>query len=293
MHRLTVQGFLGIQSAEIELDGLTVLIGPQAAGKSVIAKLIYFFIEYTSNYFSFAVFNAENKAAYDLRKLDEFCKIFPPYAWKYDDFRIVYIKDKDEVSLDMPKETGILTIHTSDSINDRFHQVYEQRLDAENQIAEKAETEQSRNSGALRSPLVDLIAGFITQQVRTSLFVPASRSFYAALRNEIFSILSVEEGVDHIVATFGSYYEQVKRAYATRRKSLDSRDTKDFASLLNDVHDTDYFRRILKGTYERENNQDWLITDHGRIELSYASSGQQEVLPLLFALLDFPGRGGH
>ncbi len=50
MHRLKVRGFLGVEEADIVVDGLTVLIGAQASGKSVIAKLIYFFNEYFADF---------------------------------------------------------------------------------------------------------------------------------------------------------------------------------------------------------------------------------------------------
>lgn len=43
MQRLYVRAFGPIQSCDIEIQRLTVMTGPQASGKSTLAKLIYFF----------------------------------------------------------------------------------------------------------------------------------------------------------------------------------------------------------------------------------------------------------
>ena len=45
MTRLTVNQFSCIEQADVELANLTIIIGPQASGKSVISKLVYFFQE--------------------------------------------------------------------------------------------------------------------------------------------------------------------------------------------------------------------------------------------------------
>lgn len=51
MEKLTINNFLVIQKAEIELKDINLLIGPQANGKSVIARLIYLFKNFLSNTF--------------------------------------------------------------------------------------------------------------------------------------------------------------------------------------------------------------------------------------------------
>ena len=112
----------------------------------------------------------------------------------------------------------------------------------------------------------------------SALFVPASRLFYATLRDEIFSILALNEKIDRIMLKFGEFYENAK---AQIWRSPRWREY---------VHSSRYFKRILEGKFIRESGQDWLQMAHGRIELSRASSGQQEALPLLVSILRFPGR---
>ena len=44
MEKLTVKKFLNIKDIEFNLSKINIIIGQQASGKSVIAKLVYFLI---------------------------------------------------------------------------------------------------------------------------------------------------------------------------------------------------------------------------------------------------------
>ncbi len=45
MEKLLIHNFAGLKEVTIEVSPITGFIGPQASGKSVIAKLLYFFRE--------------------------------------------------------------------------------------------------------------------------------------------------------------------------------------------------------------------------------------------------------
>ena len=81
MQTLIIRDFLGIREAVVELDRLTALIGAQATGKSVIARLVYFFNEYFAGFDEIALLKQEHKKTYDSRKKVDFCKLFPQYTW--------------------------------------------------------------------------------------------------------------------------------------------------------------------------------------------------------------------
>lgn len=96
MQQLTIKNFLNIKSADIVLDGLTVLIGEQASGKSIVAKLFYYF----NNYLSKITYNSfigeeeeEEEEEYENKKCDEFYKLFPLYAIKKNSFSIKFKKN--------------------------------------------------------------------------------------------------------------------------------------------------------------------------------------------------------
>jgi len=48
--KIYIDGFAGLHNFEMELNRINVLIGPQASGKSVVAKLVYFFNEVMIDY---------------------------------------------------------------------------------------------------------------------------------------------------------------------------------------------------------------------------------------------------
>jgi len=66
MARLIVENFSCIHHAELETAALTILIGPQASGKSVLSKLLYFFND---------VLDDQPVFAEELINLDDFTKV--------------------------------------------------------------------------------------------------------------------------------------------------------------------------------------------------------------------------
>lgn len=272
MHHLRIQGFLGIRDAEIILDGLTVLIGSQASGKSVIARLIYFFNEYFADFNVTVISKNEHKSSYDRRKREEFYKIFPQYSWENNEFTITYSNEHHEVMVHSRESSSIIDIATSPSVaahfrslNIAYRRTYE---DFEKHEKEQDFPPRLRVRFAFRETMrkSDLV------QYEPALFVPAARSFYATIRDEIFSILALDEKIDHIILKFGEFYEATKgRLTRLNRHHRYTRSAQ--------------FKRIIKGSFEREGGQDWLRMDHGSIEMSKASSGQQEALPLLLSIL--------
>ena len=103
-------------------------------------------------------------------------------------------------------------------------------------------------------------------------FVPAGRSFFANIQSSIFSFLSENRSLDPFLIEFGSFYESFKRY------SLDVRNEK---LKKNDA----LISEILNGDYLREKEKDFLVhRDSRKVNLSNASSGQQETLPLVLVL---------
>ncbi|MDJ0797620.1 MAG: AAA family ATPase [Calothrix sp. MO_167.B12] len=81
MEKLTLINFLNIEDIELNLAKINILIGPQASGKSIIAKLIYFFKDFFIKY-RFSIFRQQNKADFDKNIIKNFKEIFPEYSWK-------------------------------------------------------------------------------------------------------------------------------------------------------------------------------------------------------------------
>src|SRR6267378_92901 len=89
MTKLTVQDFSCIKEAALDITNITLLIGPQASGKSVISKLIYFFYEIAGTFYV-GVDDLLPFIRYERAVLDKFREWFPPAAWGGRRFRIEF-----------------------------------------------------------------------------------------------------------------------------------------------------------------------------------------------------------
>ena len=98
MEKLTVKNFLNIKDVEFNLSNINIIIGQQASGKSVIAKLVYFFKDFFIKYRS-SIQNKQKKAEFDRSIMTTFKIIFPEYSWKNQEFQILYELDSYSVAL--------------------------------------------------------------------------------------------------------------------------------------------------------------------------------------------------
>jgi AAA15 family ATPase/GTPase len=283
MQVLTVEGFLGIRSAKVHLDGLTVLIGAQASGKSVIARLFYFFNEYFADFDELALLKNEHKKTYDARKKQDFCRIFPNYSWESDEFVISFHTGAHFIEIKSAAGSSSIDLQTSKSVSDYFRSIKKSFQDFSKGFAERGIPTQTRMLREFRM----INKTHSGEKHERSLFVPAARSFYSTIREEIFSILSIDEKIDRILMQFGDFYESAKASvrYDDSNRRTPGRQERTPSAELR------YFASVLKGHYVRADERDWIDMERGRIELSKASSGQQEALPLLLALSRFPAPG--
>lgn len=82
---ISVNNFLVIKKAEIDVKKINIIIGPQANGKSIIAKLLYFFNS-TSGHFIRGIRANKSKRDLDSIIINDFEKRFPRYSWENSSF---------------------------------------------------------------------------------------------------------------------------------------------------------------------------------------------------------------
>jgi hypothetical protein len=111
-------------------------------------------------------------------------------------------------------------------------------------------------------------------------FIPASRSFFATLQRTVFSFLASNISIDPLIKEFGSVYENAKSGYT--RTARVPRQTPQEASTIAVVRQE--IEQILAGQYVKQSDQDWIDAAGRRVNLTNASSGQQESLPMLLVL---------
>lgn len=277
MERLKIRGFLVIKEADLELRQFNVLIGEQATGKSIIAKLIYYFKEMFGQTFYESAKELKGKRELDDQLRKNFEKIFPRRYWGSAGFEIVYEAENVRISLSaVQSHENILRIEYDNALTALFNKVKRRvkSLEETNRTDELPMHHKSfmihreTENCFLDSPQKVLFGVFT--------FIPASRTIFAFLQRNIFSFLAHEVSIDWFIKEFGSTYEIMKDFYSN------SSPLKDFSTEFGEFNAI--MEKIIQGRYTMEKGEDWIVKDSKRVKLSDASSGQQEALPMLLVL---------
>lgn len=286
--KLTINNFLVIKSAAIEVKRINIIIGPQANGKSLIAKLLHYFKSIGGEIFEGI---RKNKGKRELDKsLIEFFEVrFPRYAWDGTSFQIIYEVDGTYIRLVGKKNSSGKTSISIDYSNEitNFYNTKRKFFIKKVEEARKSERPNKR-AGQLESQVFyetviePLKEGSLFHIFGSPIFIPATRSFFANLQKNIFTFLASNLDIDPYLKEFGSLYESSKRWY----KESYLIDRKKHKDLLEDTYKA--VDAIIAGDYESQDEQDWIVSKGRKTNLANASSGQQEALPMLLTLCVWP-----
>jgi len=276
---IEIINFGGIKKMKLEIKPINILIGPQASGKSVTIKLIYFFkgffeeiyVGYTQKFKEEK--NIKSQEAKIIKSQEEkFVKYFPKPTWSKEDFKIVYKYNKVVLSITRKEQKvqfNYENLNFVELINN-----YTKLMENSSGILFANVINRRTNNEIFLSHSFDKLKMDSASQV----YIPSGRSFFSTIQNNIFFLLQLQSRLDPFLSEFGSQYEFFKPFAAI--------DTTD--SIYSKESDKRFFNlcsEILKGIHFVENGIDYLIHEDGRkITIANASSGQQETLPLIIIL---------
>lgn len=273
MARLTVENFSCIETADLNLGGMTVIIGPQASGKSVLSKLAYFFYSLLTDQY---LIIEEKKKLDDFRDYirEKFHAWFPLTAWGAKKFCISFLAGAYEIRLTRTGYRG----KVGDGFRITFSHFAEehfQAMVAAYAVASKADAEDDweaiyKISQSSRTRLSRELQG---EYIDNQFFIPAGRSFFTSIGKAVVAFEQTGM-LDPVTAIFGRRYA----AYRERNFYL-SRPAKGGRSIIK------HSEEILGGKIKLERSKEYIEAKDGRkIPFSALSSGQQELLPLMLAL---------
>ncbi|MCP4132249.1 MAG: ATP-binding protein [bacterium] len=271
------------------MSKINIIIGAQAEGKSLMAKLVYFFKSFVQD-FAEAIMQENSKAELDKKILEKFTTIFPAYTWENQEFEIEYYYNslKIKICSKILKNKIKLNIEYSEEIVKSFKAI-------KTEFSQSIATQSSVTT--LNTFLINEVSKLFrrsndAQNIESVFFIPAGRSFFSTLQHNIWSFLSDDIEIDYFLKEFGSTYERLKRP-----SGLIVKDRK--TSYLHAIwyadktfHDAKVFyanniiKEIIRGEYHREKNTDWIYSDDQKINLAKASSGQQESLPMAIVIAE-------
>ena len=276
MEKLEITNFLSIEKAEIEIKKLNIFIGPQAQGKSLISKLIYFFKEYPQTLFEAVHRGMKTEGEYNGLALAKFEKIFPKYTWKNDQFNIRYSNKYYSISIANlsidPETNPVLELTlTGDAI---FQDAFESLKSLKGELDRWVNSEKTLAHSLFnknKNPYLEKV-----------FYIPAGRSFFANLDKSIFSFLSSEIKIDYFLTLFGKTYEGIRDAISEGYDGFEGYDDnykEEKKRRLDGI-----VKHLIGGDYTFERGQDWITNEKGKIKIADASSGQQEALPMAVVL---------
>ena len=269
MEKIKIQNFAGIKAMEFEFNSINILIGPQGSGKSVTVKLHYFFRDFFKELRK-NVEEEESEQELDNVQKEKFIKFFPKDTWSEGDFDITYFAN--DIWISLKQVTNQIKLDYSENLKEAIRRI---KLRYSEEKIENNELDIHRVSREI--DLRGGVSGLIKEEIGNSpihnqFFIPAGRSFFANIQKSIFSFLNDNRFLDPFLIEFGATYEVMKGLLVKSEGSVDKEFDKISAGILN-------------GAYVRENNKDYLVhKDNRKVNLSNASSGQQETLPLILIL---------
>lgn len=273
---LHIKNFAGIKDAQIELSRMNVFIGPQASGKSVCAKLLFYFREIIRRT-SVEVVEEHTKTQMRAIHRDLFLNYFPAPSWGKGFFEAEYSCGDLWIKV-FRKDSNSSTVKLA------YSDYYNTLLQIGRKEYMKMATDDARFDELLVHPLEavrNAVAKQLAQDIGPALnnqnyFVPAGRSFFSTIQTSVFSFIAGNVRIDPFIAEFGRLYENVRKT--------------DGIQLYMDGFGYERFRQrmssILCGMYTTEGGKDYIHTHAGRkIAIESSSSGQQEALPLVLLLV--------
>ncbi len=268
---LSIQGFAGIQDLTIELKRINILIGPTASGKSICAKLCFYFKSFIGEIIETVL---EEKPWEDfLAKVkSKFEVFFAVSVWQINDAKVRYSLGNQSIEVTYTNEGGT---HLNLS---RDYQIIFENLHLNYQAAkdELHYPNQTTEYFSQKMAFFDYVGRFLGQEsTREQFFIPAGRSFLANLESNMFNLISAGASLDPFFIQFGRSYENAKNWIRKHGAFPYSRPV-----LLEAL-----IPKVSAGTYCYVDNQDCIKHPDGRTtELKRAASGQQEALPMVMVL---------
>lgn len=290
--KLIIKNFAGIKEVEIEIKQINILIGPQASGKSVCAKLLFYFKNFAQEIWS-TIENEQTKRQLDSGYSKTFEEYFPSDSWGDRDFHIRY--EIADVFIEINRKHG-----SKSKISLTYSDFFKKELkELRSFLKQEKKPKINVNHGffdRIFQPNYYVVKEYFANSLSNSLgkeanfkqlFIPAGRSFFAILQSNIFTFLSSNNDLDPFLREFGSIYEGLKGVDLRIRL----RDWEDEKKEVIDIQD-EIIRLIEKslcGKHVREKGKDFLeVADGRRVSVANSSSGQQETLPLTIMLSSLP-----
>ncbi|AFY60807.1 AAA family ATPase [Synechococcus sp. PCC 6312] len=287
--KLIIKNFAGIKELEIEVKKINILIGPETSGKSICAKLLFYFKNFIWEILS-AVEKGQEESRLNSDYSQKFVEYFPSDSWGKGDFHIRYeIFDMYiEIKRNSDNQSSLF-LGYSGFFKTKINELFTSRKMLNDQIIDQTNKYEPNRLlelwEILRDVFIENLRNIKIPEVGyKQLFIPAGRSFFVNLQNKIFSVTSNSNVLDPFLRMFGLIYEGIKNSPHHLNHNHEEIINSDIQSEIRQV-----IKNSLRAKHIRRESEDYLVSSDGRqVRVANSSSGQQELLPLTIILEALP-----
>ena len=226
MGSLKVRDFSCIKEADLELGRMTVIIGPQASGKSVLCKLNYFFNDVSLNLVKGIVDGKSLEALKDGIK-EMFIDWFPISAWGNKKFSIEYSGGDFCIRIVRTVYSGQvsdnLRIWFPEGFKEKYSSVFKDAAVVRDEfVAGFDDSDFYRSELRVYDAVAKRLQVVLRSDYSSQLFIPAGRSFFTNIGK---AMVAFEQGrmLDPLTIRFGRLYTGFKdRIFSARSHRVKS-----------------------------------------------------------------------
>jgi AAA15 family ATPase/GTPase len=285
VRKLTVDNFSVIKHAELEFGKITVLIGPQASGKSLLCKLAYFLQKVVIEIAEESIRENQSLESFLVRVAREFTFNWFPVFGLESGARIAYTDGRFSITMfrsassPLPEKFETTRPFASATVSDHVSTAYEMALlhfreeksSAGNADLSRYSREVSERLESLQSPESAIYS-----------YIPSTRPFFISPQR---ALIATSQRLDPITIRFAQDFS-FNFQKRTSGPELDNPprswiDEESRRVLQGEV-------RVIEDDQVLEPKVELFKADGGRlIPLSFLSSGTQELLPMLTLLRQY------
>ena len=257
--RLIVKNFGPIREVDIEMSKVTVFIGEQASGKSVLAKLAALLSDPM----------ASEKRGELLREFHPLLEEFNIATFQSNDSYASFKNDKFESGF---KENRSFKSFNDDNLRKLYQRLIEilgESGDENSSVADSLSTVKEVDKYFEKREQIRSLVTEINTMVPESIYIPTERNLISILSTSLYSLLRNNVALPAFIKNFGSLFEVSRKIVKT----------------------TDIPALNLKYSFQ---NIDLIILEDGRrLSLEFSSSGVQSITPIAVVVNAIPEAGKH
>ena len=277
MHHIKISNFGPIEECDMDVNQFTVLTGPQASGKSTIAKAVYFFRTIKDDILDLILKNKDQTSLKEVLKKHLIKKLGSLYGMAIGEIaqaKLEYIYAEDTfIGIYVTSYVGDANVANFD-FGKKIDDFFNDKSDLKYPIDEKT-----------KNKLSEELTGIFQDDTET-IYIPAGRMAVSLLSEQLnYILMSMEDTqrqtIDYCVRKYFELVLKIKSWCDKINPAIKGR------SELNTAIG-EFYEKIIKAEYICRNSEEHLIFgDSQSVKLNFASSGQQEAVWILNILAYF------